>query len=43
MEKFAGVPGTVYVTESNKELVSIVFNNNQATLGGGGNSSNSAQ
>jgi hypothetical protein len=43
MEKFAGVPGTVYVTESNKELVSIVFNNNQATLASGGNSSTSAQ
>jgi hypothetical protein len=43
MEKFAGVPGTVYVTESNKELVGIVFNNSQATLGSGGNASTSAQ
>lgn len=42
LEKFAGVRGTVYVTESNKTLVSIVFNDNQATIGGGG-SSTSAQ
>lgn len=44
MEKFAGAPGTVYVTESNKELVSIVFNNNQATLASGnGNTSTATQ
>lgn len=43
LEKFTGAPGTVYVTQSNKELASIVFKNNQATLGGGGSSSTSAQ
>jgi predicted outer membrane repeat protein len=43
LEKFNGTPGTVYVTGSKNELASIVFSNNQATLGGGGGSSTSAQ
>lgn len=43
LEKFNGTPGTVYVTVSNKELSSIVFSKDQATLGGDGNSSTSAQ
>lgn len=43
MEKFSGTPGTVYVTESNKELASIVFSSSQATLGSRDNSSTSAQ
>ncbi len=43
LEKFAGTPGTIYVTEINKELASIVFSKDQATLNGGGSSSASAQ
>jgi hypothetical protein len=42
LEKFAGVRGTSYITENNKELVSIVFSDNQATLGGGGGSTSAA-
>jgi hypothetical protein len=42
LEKFTGTPGTVYVTQSNKELASIVFSGNQATLGGGGGGSSTA-
>ncbi|HEX8143984.1 MAG TPA: hypothetical protein VF553_15400 [Pyrinomonadaceae bacterium] len=42
LEKFTGIRGTSYVTESNKELVSIVFNDNQASLGGGGGSTSAA-
>ncbi|HEY6187901.1 MAG TPA: hypothetical protein VIW80_09500 [Pyrinomonadaceae bacterium] len=43
LEKFTGSNGTVYVTASNKELVSIVFSKEQAaTLGGGGGSTSAA-
>jgi hypothetical protein len=43
LEKFAGIPGTVYLTAGdNKELVSIVFSNNQAALGGTSGGANSA-
>ena len=43
LEKFAGTPGTTYVTESNNELVSIIFNKDQVTINGGGGSNTSAQ
>lgn len=39
MEKFSGIPGTVYLTAGeSKELVSIVFSGSQASLSGGGSS-----
>jgi hypothetical protein len=43
MEKFEGLPGTVYLTTGdNKELVSIVFSNSQASIGSGGSSAATA-
>ena len=42
LEKFAGIRGTSYVTGNDKELVSIVFSDNQASLGGGGGSTSTA-
>jgi hypothetical protein len=42
LEKFNGIRGTAYVTETNKELLSIVFNDNQAALSGGSGSTSAA-
>jgi hypothetical protein len=43
MEKFAGIPGTIYLTAGeNKELVSVVYGGNQASIGGSGGSATTA-
>jgi hypothetical protein len=43
LEKFAGAPGTVYLTTGDsKELVSVVFSSSQATLGGSAGAANAA-
>ncbi len=43
MEKFAGIPGTVYLTAGDKkELVSIVFNSTQASVSANGSSATTA-
>jgi hypothetical protein len=37
MEKFGGIPGTIYLTAGeNKELVGVVYGGTQASIGGSG-------